>query len=333
MPLPRQIRKQVTEADRILAELNAKPGESPQPPAEPATQPATEPTPVVENVVPSEPSVTPEPANTPAPVTPVTEDWEQKYRVLQGKYDKETALARTENIRLNERISVLEQLLANMSTKPAAPTVNPDDTRSGKKYIKKEDLDEYGQDMVDFVQRAAREAAEPELDRLRRENKELEEKVGRNLGESARERMMLQLKNDVPDWEAVNVSEKFLAWLEEVDIFSGLKRRDALTKAYNNNDAARVVGIFKAFKREDSATDPAPIPSARTPAVDKGTLVAPGTPKSSTAAAPGDNKRVWKQAEIAEFYELKRRGRIPAADAQAIERDIAVATKEGRVML
>lgn len=330
MPLPRQIRKQITEAEQILAELNAKPGEAPQPPA-PAGEPANEPAPPVEDVIqPTEsPADSPveQPANTPTP----GEDFEQKYRVLQGKYDKETAELRTDGIRKNERLAVLEQLLANMSKPPeVVPTAQP---ATPKKFVKKEDLEEYGQDMVDFVQRAAREIAEVEVDRVRRENAELRDSVGRNIAQSDRERMMQQLNHDVPEWEQINVADKFLAWLEEVDIFSGLKRRDALTKAYTINDAARVVGIFKAFKREDSTTDPAPTPTARTPAVDKGTLVAPGTPKSSGVAAPGDNKRTWKQAEIAEFYERKRRGKIPADVALATEREIAVATREGRVTL
>jgi hypothetical protein len=332
MPLPRQVKKQVTEADRLIAELNAPPGEAPvDPPATPANPPADPPQNSAQPPEPPANPAAPEPANPPAPPA---EDWEQKYRVLQGKYDKETSALRTENVRTNERLLVLEQLLANMSRPqevPAAPSA--DDTRAGKKYIKKEDLDEYGQDMVDMVQRAAREVTEAELAAVRRENAELRDRVGRDLGASAHERMMTQLRTDVPDWEQINVAEKFVAWLEEADIFSGLKRRDALTKAYNNNDGARVVGIFKAFKREDSATDPAPTPAARTPTVDKGTLVAPGTPRSSPAAAPGDNKRMWKQAEIAEFYDRKRRGKIPNDVATSTEREIALAVKENRVTL
>jgi hypothetical protein len=64
------------------------------------------------------------------------------------------------------------------------------------------------------------------------------------------------------------------------------------------------------------------------------TLVAPGTPRGPAAVAPGDNKgRVYTQAEISAHYELKRRGKVSPADAQAFEREIAMAVKEGRVTL
>jgi hypothetical protein len=136
------------------------------------------------------------------------------------------------------------------------------------------------------------------------------------------------LTDSVPGWEAINTSQDFLAWLGNRDVFSGKVKRELLTEAFQDGDAARVVGFFKAFQ-EDSAS--APAPTARTPSVDAGTLVAPGTPRSgSPAEAPGGG-RMWTQAEVSQFYADARRGRIPAERKAQIEKEIIRAAAEGRV--
>jgi hypothetical protein len=349
MGLPRQLKKQVQEANEILAELARKPGDPEAPPADPNAQPPADPnapapsaTPApsaIDNKKPDQPAV-PAGGSDPQPSVsqpPPAEDFERKYRVLQGKYDAEIASANRQIAQLNERLLTQQNLIETMRANPAPPTPAADNThKAGKKFIKEEDVEEYGKDMVEFAKRAALEAIQPELDTLRSENAELKRQLGQTqevTAQSARERVYLALDRDVPDWQTINTNQKFLDWLGEPDVFSGTPRGELLGHAYKNNDVTRVVNIFKAFKREDSAIAPTPTPTGRTPALDVATLVAPGSPKSASAEAPGDTKRTWSQAEISSFYEQKRRGKISAADALNIEREIALATREGRVKL
>lgn len=354
--IPRQVRRQAQEAERLLQELNSKPGQSPTPDAAAGASPADG-APGAASGTPAEgadknntngaPEATPGSApaaaggeKPSAPPSGGADDFKHKYEVLQGKYNSETAEYKRTIAGMQERIGVLEQLVAKFSERPADPPPKTNDTNpraKGKTYVRPEDIEEYGRDMLDVVRRAAREEIEPELETLRAENQQLKAQLGRTserVAETARDRMLVALDREVPDWRNVNTSATFLAWLEDMDVFSGLQRREALLQAYNANDARRVIGIFKAFKREDSATDPASSAPGRTPQVAKETLVAPGKPASGSGTeAPGSNKRQWTQAEIADFYDRKRRGKIPATEAETTEREIAAAIRENRVTL
>ena len=73
MGLPKQIQKQIKKADKIIADANTPPVENPE----------ETPVPVEASQVAPEPEA-PEPTPEPAP-----ENFEQKYKVLQGKYDSE----------------------------------------------------------------------------------------------------------------------------------------------------------------------------------------------------------------------------------------------------
>lgn len=51
----------------------------------------------------------------------------------------------------------------------------------------------------------------------------------------------------VPNWRTVNNQKGFLSWLDHTDAFVGQSRRTLLKAAFDNNDAPRVVAIFKAY--------------------------------------------------------------------------------------
>jgi hypothetical protein len=332
MGKPAAVIKAAKEADDLIRALNTPPGQPPagtppgQPPAgeqPPAAQPNS-----------GEPAGEP-PAGEQPPTPQAREDWKQKYLVLQGKYDVENARKDGLISSMSERLAALERLLSNVQVPatgaaPAAPAVS---------QVTDDDVTEYGRNMVDFVQRAAKSAVSPELAQLRQENEDLKSKLGRtadSVEQDARDRMHEQLDTTVPEWRVTNSSPAFVAWLKLPDVFSGRQRHELLLEAYGKNDAARVQRFFQAFKQEDSAIDPtapmAPNPS-RIPAVDPATLVAPGAPRGGGnpgTDAPG-GKRVWTQQEIAVFYDKKRRGKIPPDEAARTEREIIEASAQGRV--
>jgi hypothetical protein len=349
--VPRAVRKQVDDANKLLAELAAKPGEG-QPVAEPAKEPAKEPVKAADPAVaaPAEPAKPAAPEATPAPtqaptkpaeptVAELTKQLEQanaKYATIKGKYDKEIPelrVALAEAQETNRQNSELLRQLAdkNRETKPAA------DKKAGlpkPESFTKEELDEYGVEFMDIVGRRAREIAGAEVSQLKKQVEDLTSKLSRDARvdqERTRQSVLEALNEQVPEWINQNTDVKFLAWLDEADVFSGRKKRELLTEAFENNDAARVVRFFKAFQ-EDAA--PAPAPVARTPSVDAGTLVAPGTPRNAgTTAAPGGEERVWTQQEIADFYAKSRRGfyKHNPVEKARIEREIVKAVSEGRL--
>jgi hypothetical protein len=324
---PRAVKRQVEEANRLLASLAAKPGETPPAPAgdAPPVPAGDAPPPATDNMAPAAAPTTtisdaPPP---PPPVVEPTPDFQQKYAVLKGKYDKEIPELKATVSELVEKNRQLEHMLAQMAER-SAPPVAP----STAKLVKPEEITEYGEEFFDVVGRRAREILEAELAPLRSQVQQANAHKGRVSDEERKQTIAEALTEQVPGWEAINTSQQFLAWLADRDVFSGKVKRELLTEAFQNGDAARVVQFFKAFQ-EDPAS--APAPAARTPSVDAGTLVAPGTPRSgSPAEAPGGG-RMWTQAEVSQFYADARRGRIPAERKAQIEKEIIRAAAEGRV--
>lgn len=320
MAKPQQVRKAAQDAEDLIKALNEPPA---PPPGDPPLAPPAPPPPAP-------------PAPPPSPPPPQPENWEHKYNVLKGKYDSEIAQLSGQLNMASDRIGSLERLLANMSQQPPQQ-MQPAAPAPGQRLVTPEEEQEYGRGMVDFVTRAARDAWGPERAQMQQTIDNLSAQLrqtGATVQQDARSRTEQALDQNVPDWRVINSSPAFLAWLAQPDVFSGHPRMQLLREAYEKNDSGRVQKFFTTFKQEDSATNPTALlpPAPLAPQVDPATLVAPGAPRGGSpgADAPG-GKRLWTQREIAEFYDQKRRGKVPADEAARVERDIINASAEGRV--
>lgn len=355
--LPKQVQKQVDEANSILDEINKPPeldaeGNPIEPPAEPAP---TEPK-VVQTVVlapEDEPAPPPEPPPEP-PSAPEDKGMEHKYKVLQGKYNAEVPRLqrelKTEQERsadMQQRMTNTESLLATMqhlNTEPAAttppspatlPTVSADETA------------QFGPDLEDYIERVAARKIMPEVDsRLAPVSNRLEgveqsaSQQASNVARSERDKVLLALETAVPEWETQNEDEGFLQWLNENDPYAGVARGQLLTQAFRSNDSTRVIAFFKGFQTENAVVTPelpvTPPATTTEPQRKLDDLVAPGTPKTGTTSAPNESgKRVWTQQDISSFYAEKNRiiqsGKKVPEKFDTIERDIFAAQSEGRI--
>lgn len=337
--LPKPVQRQIEDAEKILSEINAppaaaepaQPAATPDQPTAPAAAAPTEPAAPVTTL--DQPAA---PAAVAAPVAAPEEDFKQRYMALRGKYDKELPEERAKNAELTQRLQQMETLLSQMADKQREPESRVTKIEGNKlpkpASFSEKEMAEFGEEFMDV---AGRRAAEIFEDRFAPLKKRLDEMDGKREQDAqldqqrARVNLELALEEQVPNWKAQNTDPAFLAWLREPDVFSGWVRQELLTKASLAGDAARVVRFFKAFQ-EDAARQPAPV--ARQPAVDAGTLVAPGTPRGAPAAAPGGTTpEMWTQAEIAQFYSDVRRGKVTAEDRKRIEAAIIKAASEGRV--
>ena len=88
------------------------------------------------------------------------ESWQQKYRTLQGMYNKEVPSLNAQNRELNSRVSQLESLLGTMNKqeKPAEPVV-------ADKLITDSDIEEYG-DSIEIMRKAAKEELSGQMGRV-----------------------------------------------------------------------------------------------------------------------------------------------------------------------
>jgi TolA-binding protein len=336
--LPAAARRQVKEANRLIAELNARPGEVPQntnvqvggrraewipgstaPPAAPAPAAAA-------------PGPNAQPVVAPPAVDPLVAA-EHKFNVLAGKYNAETS-------RLGGAVQALQAENAALLARVAAPAAAPAPARAEDQFdtsmVSAKERTEYGEELIQMMARIAKANGGAETKRLQDELNAMRGTVQQTqqIGTRAlQERVWQQLDNQVPEWRTINVSQQFVDWLEIPDIMSGVARKHGLTQAFGVGDGTRVAGIFKRFIEEDSrarSTAPAPAHQAQ---VDPATLIAPGSPRGTGGEAPNSaSGEIWTEQQIDDFYSRVQRKRIKPEEAAAIEAQILAAVRDGRVI-
>lgn len=184
-----------------------------------------------------------------------------------------------------------------------------------------EDVELFGQDLVDFTQRATA----PGIDRR---VAPLENQVARLQAELSQERVQRALDGDPvlgDKWRKLNNDPAFLAWLAETDELSGRPRLELLRRAYSLGDATRVAHFFRAFITRQIPT--------RTRTQHREPFEQTGRRPTLKAANLGDRRRTWTRPEIAAFYSDCRRGIYDQREPERlrIEAEILEAGRQGRV--
>lgn len=356
--LPKQVRKQIEEADRIAREYQASRQSPPNGEAPPdgATPPNTDSTPPPDATSTPPPDASATPPAAPAEPTPLpTEGWEHKYRVLQGKFNAEVPRLQSqvreqaEGLRqMRDQLTATQNLLAALGQQPQQTQQGtPQPAPAATKLIKDEEVREFGADLIDVVRRVAREeqaALLPEIDRrvapvVQKVDQvaHVAQQVGSRMARSDQMSVLDQLDAKVPEWRKLNEDTGFLDWLDQIDPYAGVKRGQLLQQAYQAHDGPRVVAFFNGYQKEHAAVSPPAPPAAAPPAAPQKKLesfVAPGTPKTGAAGTQdGSGKRVWTRGEIADFYSSVQAGRFKgtAEQRRAIESDIFAAQRENRI--
>lgn len=328
--LPKAIQAQVDNANRIVDDMNAKPDavapdvvqDAPAPPEVTAAVQPVQAAPVA-------------PQDAPAPKV---EDWEHKYRVLQGMFKAE--VSRQVDTATRELKAQIEQVRAQAAA-PQAPQTVPDKSYS---FVKAEEVEDYGADLLDAAARTAKEQYLPLIESLQAKLASLEGSVNRGSQRmatveqatvvSARDRFFSQLDTLQPTWETLNNDEGFLSWLDSADDLTGDTRRELFNKAHTALDSSRVAKFFAVYGAANGMASQAATPAAPAntmkPSVPMENLQAPGKPRN---AAPDAAKKTISRNEIAAFYDRQRRGayRGKEADAARFEMEIFAAQAEGRI--
>ena len=333
MALPKAIQQQVEAADELVAQLSGDKTEQVvdetlvAPPDEPpetesnSEPPATEAPPEAQ-VVSQEIQVAPKPSVS-------EETWENKYHTLKGKYDAEVPRLHAD---LREMKAQMQQLIADKAAAEAkAQTAQPAQVQPS--LITEQDKEAFGPDLIDLIERATKsQVAEFQAreSKLVNEIKELKSQLGSVTERqvvSDKDRFLMGLSQQVPDWEALNVDQGFLNWLQQVDPIYRLPRQAALNSAYEAFDVAGVAAIFNAYKQLLT-----PAKTTKQPNQELQRQVAPTRSRaSSPTAADVQNNKIYSQAEIEQFYNDWRRGYIDNDEAAKMEKEIHAAITQGRV--
>jgi hypothetical protein len=325
MALPKQIQRQIEEADRLAREQAS--AEQPEDEVDTGETGADE----VED------------ASTDTPdgdvvQTPPT-DWENRYRTLQGKYDSEVPRLSQSVQRLESQLQEQRTLFASLNKaekrketeEPAAVTT---------RLVSESEIDDYGPDAIDVMRRVAREEAEPlrqqnaELRRQLQEARREQASMSTQVTQSREQQMKDILSREVEDWTKLNDDPDFIAWVDEQDPYAGATRRTLLQDAWNKGEIQRVVAFFQGYKREHTAVTPAPTKGSPAGRPSLESLAAPrrGSPGAEPTGAPQEG-RIWTQTDIANFYRDVQRGRFSGREAEQrkLEQDIFAANREGRI--
>lgn len=265
-------------------------------------------------------------------------NYEHRFKVMQGKYTAETRRAAQRIQELERQNAVLIDRVAQPApAAPAAPAPAPQtpEQRALALGFTKAEIAEYGPELVEIMIRTNERFLNQRLAPLENSQRQLQGAVHQSVQQiqkSARDLVYDALLTQVPNWAEVNVQPDFIDWLNQNDIFSGQTRYQGLMRAFEVNDAPRVIGIFRAFLEESERERS----TARPARLDPATLVAPGQPLGGAAPAPMDgnqSKRIWLESEVGNFYSNVRQGvyRHNPDEKARLEAEIHLAAAEGRV--
>ena len=315
MALPQAIQAQVEQAETLLAEAN----KAREPQADLATL-ADQPTASAEQE--PQPQAATPPAQEPQP--PQQDPWEQRYKTLQGRYNHDVP-------NLQSKVKELETQLTQAVQK-MQEVAKPQEPPEKKPAADPQDVEAFGADLVDMVQRVAERmfggaarTMQEQAARLDQRMTALEQALQgttQTVAVTAEQAFFDRLTKMVPNWEDINNNQAFLDWLQEVDPVYGQPRQAALNFAQQQLNAERAANVFKAF----AGTVPQ-APKANP--VEKQV-----SPKAAASSAPtSTEKPVITQKQVTDFYNDVARGMYRGRDAEAarIEAMINSAMSEGRI--
>ncbi len=335
MAAPRKVKESAKLAETLIA--RAKEGKTPEgdPPQPAAVKPdlavvTDNPTPTPPtggSVVGSEYAIAP--PKTPVPqltapavaVAPGPADWEHKFNVLKGMFDKQRSEDRDRILQLGNQIDTLMR----MSDKPTTiqDTFHPEQPTAESYGMTEEEIEALGgEDFVESIRKISAAGAAPQIAALTSEVTG----IRKTQLDSAEDNFYGQLNLLCPTWADINKNDLFEAWLMEPEGLSGIPRRNFLTSAYDDKDAVTAARYFNSFAA--AVTSPPTLnPSVLEDVIPLNS--GGGSPLPATVQGT-----IYSGESIKNFYRDLGMGRFKGreGEAKAIEADIFAAQNEGRII-
>jgi hypothetical protein len=235
--------------------------------------------------------------------------------------------------RLHSDMRELRSQLEKLQREAAAPKPDTKPT-TPEKLVTDADVEAFGSDLIEVQRKVAREVAAEfrgELDAMKAENEKLREQLtatGSQVSEASFEQRLHRM---VPDFEAVNVDPKWIAWLNEIDPLLRGPRLTVAQTAFNQGDAEGIAHYVNLFK----ATLAPAVPSEQKPDSKAEELARQVQPNRTANNAPPTSQKgkIYTDRDIQGMFkrsiELGAKGQPD--EARKLEAEIDLAYKEGRV--
>lgn len=290
MALPKAVQAAHDRASELQQQLLQPDPNDPTPPQDPPPEPPAEPT---------SPPAAPPPAP-PGPPAQPSENWEQKYRTLQGMYNRLNGEIEQRDSRLRD----MEQQLRELSDRvqqgvkppPAPPTL-----------VTEADRKAFGDDLIDVMRKVVQEQLTPVLDRVGRLEPQVQNTVKTVTETQATTAQQLAanfrkgLKEKVDDWELLNHDVEFLAWLDQPNEETGMPRRVHFNYSVQQLDASAVANYFNRFKATRQPATPPPVPPVSPAPARTAATGVPATPDTSNFVRRSDIQEFYRQASIGRY--------------------------------
>lgn len=248
--------------------------------------------------------------------------WEQRYRILQGKYNAEVPALHEENRKLKDENARLKQASQPGISEELNQLRNENadlkrKLEAGKTpEINSPDLDalreQFPPELVDGILAAVRGIVAPLQKRV--------DDVGNTVVQSSKannvDRLRSVLKASGISFDQINTDPVFVQdFLGERAPYSSQTKAQLLAEAFEGGDIERAASFFI-----DYAGSRASASSARNSQgkIDEHVSVH-GTGQGGN---PSTSRNVWTETSIAQFYEDKRRGKYTPDEAKALEADL-----------
>jgi len=248
--------------------------------------------------------------------------WRQKYKTLQGMYDKEVPRLHAE----------VKDLKAELSTLSAKLETKDEQKKQLESLVTDEDVQNFGEDLIEVQRKVAKEVAaeyDAKLQAYEAKIAALEQNIGTTQSSVAESSFEAKLHRLVPDFDAVNTDPKWIAWLDEVDPVLRGPRRTVAEQAFTSGDAEGVAYYVDMFKKSMA---PEPTPEVEKPNKELERQIQPSR-KASSATPTSQKGKVYSANQIANMFKkavtLSSTGRIE--EANKLEAEIDAAYMEGRV--
>ena len=278
--LPEALRRKFRDEQKPLEA--AKPQEAPK---QAVTETPAQPKPVIHNPdlrEASAPASTEPPEQQEQPTPPPPDPWEQRYRVLKGKYDAEIPNLANQVRQLQVTVQAQADIIRGLKpVDQGQPKAEPPKPVQGAiKPLNPEDyghLGEEGQTLAKTVNQlsAVIESQQAEMRQLRGTTETLSkntDRVVQDFGATQHQTFLDSLKTVVPDCWEINERPDFRAWLDEpmtVETIAQngqliertVKRDDILQAAQSSRNVSKIKRIFDEYKAQKSGQRTAPPPN------------------------------------------------------------------------
>lgn len=342
--LPTDIQAVIEQTQKIEDELFGKP----------VTPPPADAPPKPEDVLPKvdEPPVAPPaeppPVTEPPPVEPPPpEDFEHKFKVLQGKYNKEIKEGKDKIRETSDRLLNLEGERSDLLKKVIDLTDRVGKLDKGKdgepvdipSSVDLESLPETQYIKAEFpdVWKAMKVVIAHSAKDTQKKFDDVEKKIETSTKASdttSWNTFNQYLDTNVEGWREVNVDPEFKEWLKVPEKYSGITKLELINRDISSRDGTSVAKYFKDFATEKAVKVNPPTSGGTPPppvASPQGTLPKskPGSPPPKRPATPEN----LTTEHITDFYQKLQRGYFIGreAEASAEEKRIEKAVMEGRV--